>query len=213
MKNKKCLIPGCKNEQLAKGLCSKHYQRWIKYSDPNITKVRTKKKCIVPGCDKNMHAKGYCNYHYNVFRDRKCSLSGCNNTYFAKGYCLKHYKQYAAPRCTIDNCDRPRSSKLYCSMHYDRYKKYGSPLLSTNIINKNTCTYKDCNKPIHAQGYCKSHYNKLMRKGIIKSIYLKKGRYSLIRIILKKVPFLKKVLKNIYKCLMYITAKLRIILK
>ncbi|KKK83451.1 hypothetical protein LCGC14_2793250 [marine sediment metagenome] len=65
-----CKIKGCKGRALAKGWCSKHYQRWFKYGDPKIVKKRGEARffgCKVRDCDGKHDAKGYCSIHYRAF--------------------------------------------------------------------------------------------------------------------------------------------------
>lgn len=59
-----CSIDDCQNFHLARNYCDKHYKRWEKYGNPNITKHRT--QCIVENCERKHFAKGSCKYHYNL---------------------------------------------------------------------------------------------------------------------------------------------------
>lgn len=66
----KCVIVGCEQNVLARGLCSGHYQRWRLTGDarPNVplTVYNPEKhtRCSVPGCDLPLDAKGLCQSHY-----------------------------------------------------------------------------------------------------------------------------------------------------
>ena len=55
-----CSVIGCSNNYLAKGFCSKHYQRNERYGDPLHVVVRL---CSVTGCNKKHKGHGYCVNH------------------------------------------------------------------------------------------------------------------------------------------------------
>lgn len=88
-----CKRKGCNSKVIAKGLCSKHYQK------QRFLKANKKKYCESYNCYAEAKIKGLCKHHYNVFvYDKKyltCSLEGCEEMHHAKGMCLKHYmKEY-----------------------------------------------------------------------------------------------------------------------
>lgn len=49
---------------IAKGLCSKHYQRLWSHGDPSFVTTRTRMACEVAGCDRVTAARGRCDMHY-----------------------------------------------------------------------------------------------------------------------------------------------------
>lgn len=66
-----CKVDGCERlvtPKSAKGMCPKHYTRWVKHGDTSTVKVGGKKKviapCTVEGCEKLILQKGYCRAHY-----------------------------------------------------------------------------------------------------------------------------------------------------
>ena len=69
-KETSCTVEDCENPFLAKGLCSKHYQRWKKYGDANVVGSRRMyTSCTVGGCaTQGKFAKGYCLKHYQRFK-------------------------------------------------------------------------------------------------------------------------------------------------
>lgn len=69
-KNIICEVDGCQQPVIARGWCSKHYQRWQKYG--NVQTVRSKGSGITV-----------------------CTAEGCNRGgKIVKGYCLKHYQHF-----------------------------------------------------------------------------------------------------------------------
>lgn len=67
---KTCSVPGCASNAKNVGMCGKHYQRSLKYGDPNIVKRggRVAGVCIIEGCGKPREGHGYCNRHYLSWR-------------------------------------------------------------------------------------------------------------------------------------------------
>ena len=61
-----CSVIGCSNNYLAKGFCSKHYQRNERYGDPTHVVVRI---CSVAGCNKKHKGLGYCVNHLIHYRN------------------------------------------------------------------------------------------------------------------------------------------------
>lgn len=141
----------CGRPAIARGLCTKHYQR--EKAAGNLAPLPKPERlpCSVAGCTRTVEAGGLCNAHYKrlrVFGDvlgdvpiqRKrrgiteaCSIDGCECVHSAKGLCKKHYLERRAGRlrqqpCAITGCDRSRGTTgEYCARHHQRLLKYGSP--------------------------------------------------------------------------------------
>lgn len=58
-----CSVPGCQNEEVAKGLCMKHYKQSRRNNRINIEEKPT--ECTHPGCHGKVYSKGLCRKHYN----------------------------------------------------------------------------------------------------------------------------------------------------
>ena len=69
-----CKVDGCNKKHLAKGYCSKHYTRFIKYGDPNKTKEYPT-ICKIQGCEGRHIVKGYCRKHYTKIISRGNTLN------------------------------------------------------------------------------------------------------------------------------------------
>lgn len=65
MTDRTCSIPGCGSKMLARGWCSKHYQRWKRMGDPEMSLRREAGPCIVAGCEvEGDGGHGFCAKHY-----------------------------------------------------------------------------------------------------------------------------------------------------
>lgn len=105
MPNATCSIELCNSPVVARGWCSKHWQRWKNHGDPNVTKTRKRKTCEIDGCSKPAIGQGFCTIHYQRLRrhgdplkviDRSagtCSVDQCGRKHYAKGLCSSHWKQ------------------------------------------------------------------------------------------------------------------------
>lgn len=71
--NAQCAITGCEAKELVRGWCTKHYNRWVRYGDPEAD-VRHRSKdggtgwCSVDGCEKRAHSRRFCPAHYQRWR-------------------------------------------------------------------------------------------------------------------------------------------------
>jgi HNH endonuclease len=61
--HKHCREEGCVKPIKARGWCSKHYQRWREYGDPN-PKPKPPRLCNRQGCEQIHYGKGLCRQHY-----------------------------------------------------------------------------------------------------------------------------------------------------
>lgn len=58
---KTCSISRCESISIARGWCSKHYQRWKTHGDPEYEKPD--KLCTIPNCGEKHRSRGYCSKH------------------------------------------------------------------------------------------------------------------------------------------------------
>lgn len=73
MTDKTCTVDGCTNPVLAKGFCSKHYNRNHKYGSPHTVKFLPREGvCSEDGCNRPIYSRGLCHKHYQ--RQRKADL-------------------------------------------------------------------------------------------------------------------------------------------
>ncbi len=73
---KVCVIDGCRDKNLARGWCTKHYQRWYKRGDPlkTLTNMDHGETCAVKGCDKAFYVRNMCRQHYDRYKRNRVNL-------------------------------------------------------------------------------------------------------------------------------------------
>lgn len=63
-----CKIEDCGKEltpPYGRGMCGKHYGKWLKYGDPlYVAPLLNAGDCLIDGCDLPREAKGWCSKHY-----------------------------------------------------------------------------------------------------------------------------------------------------
>lgn len=65
-----CTVDGCLSKRLAKGLCSKHYERQRRHGTTDLMpRVFKRSRCSVESCESDSFAKNLCTMHYQ--RSRK----------------------------------------------------------------------------------------------------------------------------------------------
>lgn len=65
MADRSCSIAECSDKVIARGWCSKHYQRWKRHGDPEFTERREQGPCIVADCSvEGDGGHGLCAKHY-----------------------------------------------------------------------------------------------------------------------------------------------------
>ena len=65
---RECAVPGCPARAHARGLCSSHHHRLVRYGDPLVSRYSPGQPCAVSGCERPKVARGLCRLHYD--RDR-----------------------------------------------------------------------------------------------------------------------------------------------
>jgi len=147
-----CAVEDCASPAMARGYCSKHYQRWrIVEADP----------CAIGGCGSPAVARGFCHKHYQRRRTHgdplkvapqgrapspPCVVEGCEGEHEAYGYCSVHYKRWKrhgdphkvaqpqtadGPLCVVEGCDGRHEARGYCHKHYQRWRAHGDPHIKT----------------------------------------------------------------------------------
>lgn len=69
--NKECLVSGCKEKPLARGLCRNHYYaflRWIRGGGRSKKPRKWSGKCWIKNCDNPAEIQGLCRNHYQQIR-------------------------------------------------------------------------------------------------------------------------------------------------
>ncbi len=68
-----CVVKSCDGENLARGMCRKHYQRWYKHGDPLIVKKNTVRK----GRDSSLYKHGM--HNHCLYKTWFNMISRCTN--------------------------------------------------------------------------------------------------------------------------------------
>lgn len=151
-----CSVEGCDGEHKARGMCSLHYRRYMKYGDPLlIRRVQSWRgsTCSVESCGDRVDSKGLCNRHYLRFRLYGDPLAGAPNR-------IRRHEMY----CSIDGCDREFAALGFCGMHYRRFVTHGDPHMVITRT-KGTCQVSGCDGPHLAHGFCGLHYGRWKKHG------------------------------------------------
>ena len=85
VKNKGCTNPGCERKHYARGLCKKHYRKFLRLGDPliSIYEMGHGPYCMELGCNGEHHSKGYCLIHFK--RWRRTGSTNLNRNFKYKG--------------------------------------------------------------------------------------------------------------------------------
>lgn len=61
----RCSVDRCENPTKARGLCNKHYQRWLRHGDAT-TRIRYNNsgQCKIRGCTAPARSRQLCQAHY-----------------------------------------------------------------------------------------------------------------------------------------------------
>jgi len=122
MADSTCSVPECELSHASKGFCDKHYRRWKKSGDPNVTLRNPRSDCTIDGCENLSSARGRCPAHYQAWLR-------------ANGGRISPPKP-----CAADGCEKSRTHARFCRGHNYRFKKYGDPNYVAPIPDVKQCT-------------------------------------------------------------------------
>lgn len=132
-----CQVSECERPRMRREFCNSHYQRLMKYGDPQAggvarDKDRQRLPCELDGCDRRRYARRMCDSHYT--------------RWLRTGDALWEPEPFVKPICSIEHCGNPAIGRSYCSSHYARWNKYGDPLwVSTPQTHRRKTEYTDKN--------------------------------------------------------------------
>ena len=110
-----CSVQGCDGRHLARGFCSKHYQRWRQYGDPLALGRKLKRElwesCSVQGCKELDYALGLCRVHYHRMRR------------WGDASALKKISNYNGEPCSVLGCFAKAKNRGFCELHYSRWRR------------------------------------------------------------------------------------------
>lgn len=117
-----CSVDGCDKRFHARGMCSSHYNRVVRYGDAlagSRFRDHSFDVCQVQGCDRRLYAKATCRYHYDCERLSRA------------GSVVPKKVKYAGVKCSADECDEQAYGLGLCKRHYNRhYRQSNSAALS-----------------------------------------------------------------------------------
>lgn len=61
--DRSCSVEGCEKTNIAKGLCTMHYQRMRNWGSTDPRPIPEKQACSVEGCDRHAVVRGVCGMH------------------------------------------------------------------------------------------------------------------------------------------------------
>ena len=162
-----CSVEGChRTDLLARGWCSPHYQKWLKYGDP--TYVRPVKRgvlpCLVEDCDGTYHTGGYCGRHYKkwlIYGDPKGGQhewATSNHEYLnarhekAPSGCWlwNHIGQHGYGKATPVRVKRGDRNGKTVIAHRMAYETWVGPIPKGAVIH-HKCHTRACINPDHLQ--------------------------------------------------------------
>jgi len=135
----------CNNEAKARGFCQKHYYRFIKYGDPNITarspngsNTVTSNGAIYVYMPEHPNARkdGRVAQHYIIMSNHLCRPLNANEYIIhlnddRSDNRIENLKLIIKQeKCIVEGCDKKTHGTEYCGKHYRRFLKYGDPLFS-----------------------------------------------------------------------------------
>lgn len=112
---KTCSVSDCGSRLVARGYCSKHYRRFMKWGDPLCAGWINPPTCSVEGCDKPTDRRAMCSMHYSRAK-RHGSLEKPSRPRPVNG-----------GRCSVGDCPHPAKSRGMCGSHYAKFRRTGEP--------------------------------------------------------------------------------------
>lgn len=162
-----CSESDCDGKPIAKGLCSKHYQR------AHARFKRGPRYCKT--CGKQLPEDGtprkYCNDECRFperppkprTTDLECIEDGCARyPNGARGYCRTCYNKRRDAgefsTCSVEGCTRGLSAFGLCKRHIAEAERSGT-------LVRPPCSVDGCERIARALGYCATHYYRFRRYG------------------------------------------------
>ena len=164
-----CSVEGCSTRALARGWCSKHYQRFRVHGDPHTSLLDRENgpTCTIDDCEKPSHSRGWCRAHYALWAKHgdplkrvqivECRADGCDTRQNGSLFCPAHEQVWYPTnsdlaikeqfQCSVSGCGLMADAKTLCVTHYQRWRKHGTTdLISTCPVCKTPFTRDKGNK-------------------------------------------------------------------
>ena len=146
-----CQVDGCGAMILARGLCSKHYQRLRKYGDTSARPTApmpggrmAHAVCAVEDCQKDSKlTAGLCYAHYRQARRRgdfgPCAHPGCELGNDRAGYCPAHYQRLLLGRPMDAPMRKHHKDQLALSIEAENGPAVLRKMAARCVIDENGC--------------------------------------------------------------------------
>ena len=155
-----CSEDGCTTKVLAKGLCSKHYQR------ARFRHLKPERLCLT--CGKTIPRDGtgrkYCDDACRFPKQpprvasKQCSEEGClRYPNGARGLCRRCYErkkvagEFGGEMCSVEDCHRLSRARGLCLVHHHEAQEAG-------LVPAKMCAVHGCERVARAVGFCSRHY-------------------------------------------------------
>lgn len=159
MTKRTCSVPECSKVICARGLCTLHYQRQMKYGSVELP-TRTKASeltCSVEGCETLAKgSNGWCHMHYRRWR-----LHGSTDL---------PAKAPIPSACSVEGCTKGgKLNRGWCATHYYRWRTHGDvqadiPIKDIGVLTE--CTVAGCHRDKNLKrGLCGMHYQRWTKHG------------------------------------------------
>jgi len=95
---KSCSVDECERPTDTRGMCSKHYRRWLRNGSTDLVR-QPRDVCSVEGCGRKHEARGLCQSHYKRWQRHQdpmvrlikgCAYPGCLARVAIGRYCGEH---------------------------------------------------------------------------------------------------------------------------
>lgn len=144
-----CKEKNCDRPTSRRGYCSPHYQRLMKYGDPQAGGIfrdpdRQRKPCSIKGCDEHRYARTWCSLHWSRWNRHGDPLW------------IPAKREKLA--CAVEGCAAMAIARGWCQSHYGKWNRHGDPLfVSTPQTRRKSSGSKD--RHGYKQIYCPENPN------------------------------------------------------
>jgi hypothetical protein len=107
--SKACSVDDCECPTETRGLCSKHYRRWVRNGTTDLIR-QPRDACSVDGCGRKHEAQGLCQSHYKRWQrhndpmvrlTKGCAFAGCLARVAVGHYCAEHTEKALTGRRAV----------------------------------------------------------------------------------------------------------------
>lgn len=163
-----CSVDGCQSRVIAKGLCSKHYQREAARHRRGPRFCQTCGAQLPEDGTPRKYCNDECRFPAKVHvrtTDLTCVSDGCERyPNGARGYCrtcygkLKRAGEFGGQMCAEPGCERLAKGHGLCPKHGYAARKAGT-------LPSRPCSVDGCGEQVLANDFCGRHYYRFRKYG------------------------------------------------